>query len=114
MLSFRWADRLESKGSNGQSRPFNHPFVQSLAMFIGEMTCLIAFKLLYFYYKKKDNSQDERSLVKGNRNFKIFIFFIPAMCDMVATSIMYIGLTLTYASSFQMLRGKFKIGSVGS
>lgn len=27
------------------------------------------------------------------------------MCDMVATSIMYVGLTLTYASSFQMLRG---------
>jgi len=27
------------------------------------------------------------------------------MCDMVATSVMYIGLTLTYASSFQMLRG---------
>lgn len=31
------------------------------------------------------------------------------MCDMVATSVMYIGLTLTYASSFQMLRG----GSIG-
>lgn len=27
------------------------------------------------------------------------------MCDMTATSIMYIGLNLTYASSFQMLRG---------
>lgn len=27
------------------------------------------------------------------------------MCDMIGTSIMYVGLTLTYASSFQMLRG---------
>lgn len=27
------------------------------------------------------------------------------MCDLVATSTMYIGLNLTYASSFQMLRG---------
>lgn len=27
------------------------------------------------------------------------------MCDLIATSTMYIGLTLTYASSFQMLRG---------
>ena len=27
------------------------------------------------------------------------------MCDMTATSIMYIGLNLTYASSFQMFRG---------
>lgn len=28
------------------------------------------------------------------------------MCDMTATSLMYIGLNLTYAASFQMLRGK--------
>lgn len=27
------------------------------------------------------------------------------MCDMLATSIMYVGLNMTYASSFQMLRG---------
>lgn len=27
------------------------------------------------------------------------------MCDLIATSTMYVGLTLTYASSFQMLRG---------
>ena len=39
--------------------------------------------------------------------FNPFIFLPPALCDMTATSIQYIGLTLTYASSFQMLRGKF-------
>ena len=33
------------------------------------------------------------------------IFLPPAMCDMTATSLQYIGLTFTYASSFQMLRG---------
>jgi drug/metabolite transporter (DMT)-like permease len=33
------------------------------------------------------------------------ILLIPALCDMTATSTMYVGLTLTYASSFQMLRG---------
>lgn len=27
------------------------------------------------------------------------------MLDMIATTLMYIGLTMTYASSFQMLRG---------
>ena len=34
------------------------------------------------------------------------IFWPAALCDMTATSIQYIALTLTYASSFQMLRGK--------
>jgi len=33
------------------------------------------------------------------------VFLPPALCDMTATSVQYIGLTLTYASSFQMLRG---------
>ena len=33
------------------------------------------------------------------------VFLPPALCDMTAPSLQYIGLTLTYASSFQMLRG---------
>lgn len=37
--------------------------------------------------------------------FSRWIFLPPALMDMVATSTMYVGLNLTYASSFQMLRG---------
>lgn len=102
----RWADKIESKGSDGKVRLFNHPFVQSCFMFFGEFLCLLTFKLLYFYCKRKgDGSENQNGFVKGNRNFSPFILFIPACCDMIATSIMYIGLNLTYASSFQMLRG---------
>jgi drug/metabolite transporter (DMT)-like permease len=49
--------------------------------------------------------EDLNTLTKGNRNFNQMILLPPAMCDMIATSTMYIGLNLTYASSFQMLRG---------
>ncbi|KAJ8933758.1 hypothetical protein NQ314_013791 [Rhamnusium bicolor] len=55
--------------------------------------------------RRADGSEDVNELTKGNRNFNPLILFIPAMCDMTATSIMYIGLNLTYASSFQMFRG---------
>jgi uncharacterized membrane protein len=34
-----------------------------------------------------------------------FLFWIPALCDMCGTGIMYAGLALSYASVFQMLRG---------
>jgi drug/metabolite transporter (DMT)-like permease len=44
-------------------------------------------------------------MIKGSRDYNPFIFLPPALCDMTATSTMYIGLNLTYASSFQMLRG---------
>lgn len=43
--------------------------------------------------------------MRGNRAFNPFILLVPALCDMIATSVMYVGLNLTYASSFQMLRG---------
>lgn len=87
-------------------RKFSHPFVQAVSMFIGEMLCLLAFKIMYHWFKRRqDGSENEHELTRGNRNFNPFIFVIPAICDMTATSIMYIGLNLTYPSSFQILRG---------
>lgn len=105
-LSTKWADHLKSVGADGQLRNFDHPFFQSCSMFLGELLCLLAFKAIYSYYVyKQDTLADVRELVRGNRNFNPLVFIPPAMCDMVATSLMYIGLNLTYASSFQMLRG---------
>lgn len=105
-LSTKWADTLKSESSDGQVRPFEHPFVQACAMFLGEFLCLLTFKAVYYHLRRKnDGAEDRHDLVKGNREFSPWILFVPAMCDMIATSIMYVGLNLTYASSFQMLRG---------
>jgi len=106
-LSTKWADRLVSVGSDkGEARPFHHAFLQACSMFLGEILCLVAFKLMYFYKKRRSGElEDVVPLVQGNQHFNPFIFFPPALCDMLATSIMYVGLTLTFASSFQMLRG---------
>ena len=48
---------------------------------------------------------DSNPLTKGSSVFNPYILLIPALCDTCATSVMYVGLNLTYASSFQMLRG---------
>ncbi|XP_063985850.1 solute carrier family 35 member F6 [Diachasmimorpha longicaudata] len=105
-LSVKYADKQIVPGKDGQPRHFNHPFMQSSFMFLGEMLCLLTFKIAYLYYKRKnDNSIETSALTKGNKNFNPFILLIPAACDMIGTSIMYVGLNLTYASSFQMLRG---------
>ncbi|XP_026683786.1 LOW QUALITY PROTEIN: BTB/POZ domain-containing protein 7-like [Diaphorina citri] len=109
-LSTKWADYLEAVGADGKLRKFDHPFFQSCSMFLGELLCLLAFKAIYSYYVyKQDTLADVRELVRGNRNFSPLLFIPPAMCDMVATSLMYIGLNLTYPSSFQMLRGDMLI-----
>lgn len=105
-LSTKWADKMKSVGMDGTLREFNHPFLQASTMFLGEMACLLTFKVLYWYYsRRQDDSERREKATAGNTNFRASILLPPAMCDMVATSTMYIGLTLTYASSFQMLRG---------
>ena len=80
---------------------FDHPFVQSLTMFIGELMCLVVFKLIFFYKHCTGKPQGDI----GPQTFNPLWWAIPAFCDSFATTTMYIGLTLTYASSFQMLRG---------
>ncbi|XP_029669820.1 solute carrier family 35 member F6 [Formica exsecta] len=105
-LSVKYADRQVVLGEDKQLRHFNHPFMQSLFMFIGEALCFLAFKIFYYYYNRRaDGSVDNNVLTKGSRIFNPSILLVPALCDMFATSIMYIGLNMTYASSFQMLRG---------
>ncbi|XP_014277436.1 solute carrier family 35 member F6 [Halyomorpha halys] len=106
-ISTKWANLMKSVGSdNGEPREFNHPFFQACCMFFGEFLCLLCFKAIYYWLKRKqDGSEDVHDLVKGNRNFNPFIFLPPAMCDMIGTSLMYVGLNFTFASSFQMLRG---------
>ncbi|OXU21170.1 hypothetical protein TSAR_000458 [Trichomalopsis sarcophagae] len=105
-LSVKYADRQVVAGYDGELRHFTHPFMQSSFMFIGEMMCLLVFKLAFCYYSRLGNGTvDTSNLTKGSRTFSPLILFIPAACDMTATSMNYIGLNMTYASSFQMLRG---------
>ncbi|KAG8177902.1 hypothetical protein JTE90_020182 [Oedothorax gibbosus] len=102
-LATKWADKLSGKNSAGQDKPFNHPFLQACSMFLGEFICIIVFKIQVFC-DKRNNRESETTRISNSR-WNPVIFLAPAMCDMTATSIMYIGLNLTYASSFQMLRG---------
>nr|CAD7458803.1 unnamed protein product [Timema tahoe] len=92
-------------GADGKDeRNFNHPFFQAWAMFLGELLCMFTFYGLYYYWKKRDK-HDEHKLVKGNRSYNPLFLLPSAMCDMIASSVMYVGLVFTYASSYEMLRG---------
>lgn len=106
-LSTKWADQLKSENSEGVKKHFNHPFLQACSMFVGEFSCMYAFFIVYLIFKKSGGREriESSTLTSGNLRFNPFIFLAPAMCDMIGTSTMYVGLNLTYASSFQMLRG---------
>ena len=100
---------MTSENTAGKKVNFNHPFLQACGMFLGEMLCMVAYYIVKAYKKRRNRhniealSEEEEG--QERPKFNPFIFFPPALCDMTATSIQYIALTLTYASSFQMLRG---------
>ncbi|KAM3602986.1 uncharacterized protein V6R79_014461 [Siganus canaliculatus] len=100
-LSAKWADVFSAKGCGDDPvHQFSHPFLQAVGMFLGELSCLAVFYLLLCH----DRHRPEPRINPG-QSFNPLLFFPPAMCDMTATSIMYVALNMTSASSFQMLRG---------
>ena len=121
-LSTKAADLLLVRGTNPHAaHHFDHPYVQAVGMFIGEFFCMLVFgiwalgKLLVyaciFVFYLQFSPPLGFYIVKRNikplipKRFNPLIFLPPACCDILATSTMYLGLNLTSASSFQMLRG---------
>ncbi|KAM4771751.1 solute carrier family 35 member F6 [Rhinophrynus dorsalis] len=100
-LSAKWADNFTAKGCKGSyPHEFQHPFLQAVGMFLGELSCLGVFCLLLF----RDRRAPQPTL-EPSQPFNSLLFLPPALCDMTGTSIMYVALNMTSASSFQMLRG---------
>lgn len=66
-------------------------------MFCGESVCLA----VYFLFVR--NRDDPGSVPSAN--FSVFWLMVPAVLDACGSSLMYIGLALTYSSVYQMLRG---------
>ncbi|XP_063850491.1 solute carrier family 35 member F6-like isoform X2 [Scylla paramamosain] len=105
-LSTKWADEIEAVNSAGEKAHFVHPYFQTEGMFIGEMLCMLAFYIMRCMERRQRREQVEMSpSTTQSTKFPKYIFLLPAFCDTLATSTMYLGLTLTFASSFQMLRG---------
>jgi len=97
---------MTSESLDGTQKKFNHPFVQAIGMFLGEMLCMLAFWFTRWRASRQPRDPyPDITDTNAPKKFNPLIFLAPALCDMTATSLQYIGLTLTYASSFQMLRG---------
>ncbi len=95
-----WVKTGNDKEDPGYDHPFTHPYLQTVGMFIGELSCLAVFYLLNRHRRSK--GQPEETAKPG---YSPLVLLLPACCDMTATSMMNVGLTMTYASVFQMLRG---------
>ena len=94
---------------------FNHPYMQSIIMFIGEFTVLGAYAIkVYCFRKVSDEDEEEIVTSPGTRqaeqaklrtNINPLLLAIPAALDTCGSTIMFVGLTMCAASIYQMLRG---------
>ena len=105
--TFHHNSTLSTDGCVAGCKPFDHPFVQAIGMFAGESLCLLAFKIstLFSAAPSQGGEGGEGGGAAAARRYSPLIFALPALCDSLGTSLMYLGLTMTYASVFQMLRG---------
>ena len=72
-----------------------------------KLLCLIAFEMLKYFKIKQPQLEEDGEDEEEQRNPppSPFIWIFPAICDLTSTSLLYFGLTWTFASSFQILRG---------
>jgi len=88
---------------------FEHPEWQTAIMFMGEILCLMLFYGQQWYKKKVYDHKSPIPYQGYVREFKPYVFSLSAMADMIATTLMNIGLLMTTPSVYQMLRGSIVI-----
>jgi hypothetical protein len=71
-----------------------------VAMFLGEFLCFIGY---YIWVSIRHISASSQQPPVQLRH--CILLLIPAVLDMTATACAYTGLNLTFASSFEMLKG---------
>ncbi|TQV92374.1 hypothetical protein V2A60_007066 [Cordyceps javanica] len=110
---------------------FNQPVLQTAQMFVGEMGCWLVIGIMTLYGRffgaaaadaeyrpvnthetadigpdadeaSDDDNGPKRGLLKG---FGITLLALPAICDILGTTLMNAGLLLVAASIYQMTRG---------
>ncbi|KAG8813798.1 hypothetical protein FRC17_001417 [Serendipita sp. 399] len=86
---------------------YEQPVWQTVHMFVGEMGCFlpVLFSLIRhrsYRVVPSDAAKEEKPPMRG---WKFFLFWLPALCDLTATTLMNIGLLYTPVSIYQMTRG---------
>lgn len=112
-IASKWQDDISAPGracpednpncTTAPSHLFDHPFVQTWFMFLGEFVCMLVYLVMRVYKRVKNIELHEG--IDYMKPVTPFIFMIPSLCDFTGSTTMYIGLNLTEASVYQMLRG---------
>ena len=85
---------------------FNHPYMQTFFMFIGEFGCILIWGIIELVNRKKNKAPPPVPEGKTKYRFfpHVFLFVVPTICDLLASTLFNIGLFFSQVSVYQMLR----------
>uniref|UniRef100_A0A6P4ETL0 Solute carrier family 35 member F6 n=1 Tax=Drosophila rhopaloa TaxID=1041015 RepID=A0A6P4ETL0_DRORH len=105
VLVVKWANQQQVIGSDEKLHHFHHPVVFTLLMFLGEFLCFLVFKLIRLISSWRGPIADLDSILTQDRSeFSPLSMLLPTVLDAVASILLFTGLYLTYATSFQIIR----------
>jgi len=97
------SNQQTSVGQDGEEREFKHPVLQCWGLSVGEAACILLF--LTDNFLKERRRREKETEEKEKIPFNIFLFVPPAILHLTSRVFTFIALTLTTASSFEMLTG---------
>lgn len=90
--------------------PYQHPWFQTLIMFIGEFYCALFWLCARNKIKRDEETEKEERISKGEEVNDLpeaspFLFLVTMGCDLVGSTLLNFALLNMAGSVFQMLRG---------
>lgn len=120
-ISAGYQQRSEGKGKDwaseergfveGKVSKFDHPYLQAMGMMAGECLCMAAFLIMTRVFRRGVGNEKETAV--KNAGFSPLILYPAALFDLIGTSMNYVGMILSFPSSFQMLRGSVIVFTAG-
>ena len=101
-----YGDKLKSKGSDGIVRNFRHPVLQVWALTFAEFLCLFLLPIISvykIYVKSTLNVNNNLPSSEQFTSYTIWIFAPAAIMHVISRFLIFLSLTFTSASSYQML-----------
>lgn len=106
VLLIKWVSMQEVEGSDGKLHHFQHPVVLTMLMFLGEFLCFGVYKLFHTVMTRRGLSgEQDHILTRGSNELHPISMLLPSLLRTIASIVLFTGLYLTYATSFQMIRG---------
>lgn len=108
ILLAKIVDIQKGECADGEWRNFQHPVFLTALMFLGQLFLLLIYESVNCFLRhRRDGSENDNLITRFqvSSEFSKFSFVLPATLDVIASMLLFTGLYLTYASSFQIIRG---------